>query len=293
MKITIDVDMKFWDIRDSIAEQIQQAQYLTNIELVDYSIDKVQHAYRDIIPYSEIVSMGEKYYYCKNYNTVGIEWIREPLPSKVLIFIPNRNTTELALRAISSLKGFTYSVVIACSSNDDVHWPSSVSIAKVNPSISFTQLQNWFQKQAIYRELDYFYFMHSDAEATENSLIRLRSFYEKNPNWDIVQTNYDAFIGFKTASLKTVGVWDETFKWYVSDIDFYNRCKWRNLNLLTCPEAEILHNNPSSTLRSLSPDQVNAIQRDHSWAIAHYSHKWGYNFQDGGTPYLTPYGVDS
>lgn len=291
--ITLDSSLSYREMGKIVGKEVYSAGWGETLILQNYDSPKEHHAFREHIPISEVWD-EEQATYIKNFNTSGIEWIREPIESKYLIFIPNVNTPDLTLRAIESLRNHSFSTVVVDSGKDEVHWPDQVGLAKVTTSISFSQLQNWFQKQAQYRNLDRFYFMHSDAEASENTFLRLLAFYKSNPEWDVVQTNYDALIAFKTNSIAKFGVWDETFQWYVSDVDFYNRCRWNGCNLLVCEETEVSHTNPSSTLRNLDSKLVSEISANHEWAVRHYQHKWGYNFQIGlGEPYSSPYNVDS
>lgn len=287
MNIEFEKGLTFKEYRNLVEKELRNLDIYNSIKFIGFDTDDVlHHAVRELIPYSEIIDST----YTKLYDTPGITWEKPPRESEFLIFIPNVNTYSLALKAIESLGIYGGSSVII-NQESSVTWPTKCSVANAK-NVSFTQIQNWIQKQAIRYGLKYFYFMHSDAEVTDNTFYRLRQFFSENPNWDIVQTSYDALIAFKVESLFKLGVWDETFDWYVSDIDFYNRAKWSGCNVLVCRDSEVIHNNPSSTLRNSSTDFSNKVNCDHTHAISHYAHKWGYNFQSAvGTPYKTPYGV--
>ena len=76
--------------------------------------------------------------------------------------------------------------------------------------------------------------MHNDAECHGGVAREVLDFARTQPRAGVVFTYYDAFAVFRTEALRDTGPWDETFRWYFSDIDYYRRLQlsgWRRVPL--------------------------------------------------------------
>jgi hypothetical protein len=125
--------------------------------------------------------------------------------------------------------------------------------------------------------------MHSDAEAANGGLLalceeadRLKS---QGDRWGVIFTHYDALALFNPEATAHTGCWDESFKWYVSDIDYYNRLRWEGWGHRHFPTACAIHHG-SQTIRSMDEVERLAVATDHGWAIRHYRHKWGCHWNE-------------
>jgi GT2 family glycosyltransferase len=106
----------------------------------------------------------------------------------------------------------------------------------------------------------------------------------------VVFTWYDALALFNPAATAATGCWDETFMWYVSDVDYYNRLLWSGWGHHHLPDACAIHHG-SQTIRGLSEAAREAVDRDHNWSVRHYRHKWGCAWDEGngGRAWSVPY----
>jgi GT2 family glycosyltransferase len=88
-----------------------------------------------------------------------------------------------------------------------------------------------------------------------------------------VFTHYDAFAVFKTTALQDVGPWDETFRWYFADNDYYHRMNLQGWELASFGGENVVHH-LSQTVRS-DPAIAAEVAAAWKWHDAHYQHKWG------------------
>ncbi len=194
--------------------------------------------------------------------------------NEYLFFIPYVNRVDLLLEAVESLKHFHHCLIIIDQSEEGLIdcWDGRISIHKWIGDRRFTCVQNWMQQRA--RECSFFFFMHSDASCSPDDVNTLLSFVKlQQGKWGVVFTNYDTLCCFNNQAVKDVGEWDETFSWYVADVDYYNRLKWSGWEQRVCP-IEVKHHG-SQTLLALGEEERQKVERDSSWALSHYEHKWG------------------
>jgi GT2 family glycosyltransferase len=158
----------------------------------------------------------------------------------------------------------------------------------------FSAAMNWMQRDAQRRGLSRLAFMHTDAETTPGTLERLLAtagdLDSRGARWGVIFTCYDALCCFNPAAIREVGCWDESFGWYVADVDYYNRLRWHGWSHEQLDGAEVVHHG-SQTLRALPPGERAAVERDHAWAVDHYRHKWGCHWADhpAGRLFPVPY----
>ena len=274
-----------FDEADSIVRELKLTTPLGGeVIFLNYEQQAVQHAIRNHIPLSEITENR----WCRSMAFPAWERWPSEWPDE-LIFIPHLKREDITLCAIDSVRlaGRIKHVVVLDQSGQPSHarWPDDIIIGKCGVGRTFTQIQNWFQRQAELLGLKRFYFMHSDATVSPNTFDKLDA-----TSGDIVFTWYDSLVRFNVPMLRDIGCWDESFEWYVSDVDFYNRIRWSGRWTITgCLEHGVWHHG-SMTKRNMSPDEFSHTDHAHDWAIKHYQHKWGHNFRVmDSVPYRTPY----
>ena len=210
-----------------------------------------------------------------------------------LIYIPYVNRLDLLKKAVQSISSHIQNLIIVDQSDEGLadEWQGRIAIYRWNSERNFTKMQNFLQRFSFLERVPYFMFMHNDAECLNDSvnilLERARMLDDQNQPWGVIFTNYDALCAFSTKAVIKVGAWDESFTWYVSDIDYYQRLKWNGYPHIKCDEAQVVHH-VSQTLSSLSNTERSKVDNEHAWAKAHYCHKWG-GWVDNET-FAVPYG---
>ncbi len=255
----------------------------------------VGHAVRDYFSPGEYETRGASWIYQKVAPARG-HWIREPADGvDWLLYLPHVNRPELLDAALGSVERHSSRiVVIDQSEGGDAEAIHAGPVFRWTNPLRFTTVMNFQQRDAQFRKLPRFFFLHSDAEVNPGGLDRMLDLADHldrpdAPAWGVIFTHYDSLALFNTKAVTSVGVWDETFMWYVGDADYYQRLKWCGWLSHECPEALRLHHG-SQTAPSMSPMQRFAVQDDQRWAIDHYRHKWGCHWEEGtgrlwGYPY--------
>lgn len=257
-------------------------------------------AVRETIPDSEIavVNGGANWLHKKQRAQRGT-WTfrRASSPSDLLAYIPYVNRPDLLARAIRSVEALWPALVVIDQSSDglrDDFWLDLTGARErmagvfraPTGAMHFTQMMNWAQQEAQASGASTLIFMHNDAEVTDPRVIDTVLACSRAPGrTGVVFTNFDAFCAFNVAAVSDVGPWDETFRWYFSDNDYYRRLRlqgWRTEDV----GAEGVGHHVSQTLQS---DEAvkRSVDEGWRWHSDHYAHKWG--GPPGAETYTIPY----
>lgn len=202
------------------------------------------------------------------------------------------NRPDLLDRAVASIADIWESLVVIDQSSDgltsrDHPWINEIGGVYRSPpgGMSFTQMMNWAQAEAIDRRVKYLVFMHNDAECIEGEALRVLDCARAHRHTGVVFTHYDAFAVFNVAAIRDVGPWDETFRWYFSDNDYYRRMQLRDWEHCNFGGQGVIHHG-SQTMRS-GPAMKSEVDAHWQWHGDHYQHKWG--GPPGREQYSIPY----
>ena len=254
-------------------------------------------AVRDFLPAGEVEMVKSSWLWKKRVPRRG-RWLKEPAAADWLIYIPHVVGEDVLRAAVNSLgeRARARAVVIDQSEAglDPATWPTA-GLYRWENLVRFTTVMNWMQRDACFRGLPCFVFMHSDAEcsspaAVDRVLAQARRLDGEGVPWAVIFTNYDALACFNTKIAHAVGCWDESFAWYVADVDYYNRLRWHGWRQVCLPDAGVLHRG-SNTIHRLASARRGEVDADTRWAHDHYRHKWGVGFLDhpDGRRFEIPY----
>jgi hypothetical protein len=248
------------------------------------------------IPFSEvnISNQGANWSYRKLRPARG-HWSVHQAPSGPvdhLTYIPYVNRPDLLDCAVSSVRDLWPSLVVIDQSLEGLNaqqhpWIDNIAGVFRSPfgSMSFTQMMNWAQAEANERGVQYLVFMHNDAECREAIALKLLDCARTQPDVGVVFTHYDALSVFNVAAIRHVGPWDETFRWYFADNDYYHRMQLGGWHFCDFGGQQVAHHG-SQTLHSDSSLRAE-VSANWKWHEAHYQHKWGGN--PGRELYSFPY----
>ena len=203
-----------------------------------------------------------------------------PVESDFLVFVPYVNNRELLEKAIQSLKPLWRSLIVIDQSEEDLvaQWANEIAgVYRVGfRSISFTQMMNWATEEAFSRRVRLLGFVHSDAECVGDEVPEAIMSFARGlltERIGVTFTNYDAFAVFNVDALQVVGPWDESFRWYFADNDYYYRLRLLGWSAAEFGGSQVRHI-PSQTLQADARirGEVNASWE---WTVRHYEHKWG------------------
>lgn len=213
---------------------------------------------------------------------------------EAMIAVPYVNRFDLLCRAVDSVLDHAAQVVVIDQSDNGLGdvWGGRVSVFRWTGARQFTTVQNWMQREAAHRGCRWLCFLHSDAACAPGTVElvfrRAAELDAVGHRWGVIFTNYDAFACFSMRAMADVGCWDETFAWYVSDIDFYNRIRWRGWEQVNLPEATVWHDF-SQTRHAMDAGERDAVDSQTIWAEYHYAHKWGRPWSEGDRIHDIPY----
>lgn len=205
------------------------------------------------------------------YGTYSKNWSSQP---EYFVYVPYVNNIKMLNNCLRSLPRLDNVLIINQSGESILEViPQEVGAVFDCRNRRFTHAQNIAQQIARKLEVKYFFFCHSDVELEDkNGLEKMLEYASKN-ELAVLFTNYDAFCLYDREQLIRVGCWDNSFEWYVSDVDYYHRVKINSLKLDSL-EIPLIHYG-SSTLKSLDEESRLKTTESQNWAFSHYSHKWG------------------
>jgi hypothetical protein len=237
-------------------------------------------AVHDLLPLHEVERRGTHWVWRKIVPDWGRWTVPSVDPGDWMIAVPYVNRFDLLRRAVDSVSAHASRVVVIDQSEDGLRdeWDGRVSIFRWYGPRRFTTVQNWMQREAAHRGCRWLCFLHSDAACgpgtVELVLRHAAQMDAEGRRWGVIFTAYDAFACFSMRAMADVGCWDETFAWYVSDLDFYNRIRWRGWEQVCLPQAAVLHDY-SQTRQAMEQGEQDAVHEETIWAEYHYAHKWG------------------
>lgn len=237
----------------------------------------------ETIPMSELtlVNDGANWLYRKRRPERGVWSFRRPGEgTDYLAYIPFINRPDLLDRAVASVPELWDGLVVIDQSLDGLArenhpWLDRIAgVFRCPPgSMSFTQMMNWAQAEAFERGVEHLVFMHNDAEGSDGVAGRVLDFARGKPRAAVVFTHYDALAVFQVAALSEIGPWDETFRWYFADNDYYRRTLLCGQSYWDFGGQQVLHHG-SQTLHS-DPAVAADVGAQWQWHLDHYRHKWG------------------
>lgn len=190
------------------------------------------------------------------------------------LFIPYVNRPDLLEKALASV-GRVNDVQTLVLNNSGT--PLNVLYQREPPvPLTFAQTQNWMLKMAEELNAPFYLFMHSDAEAVGDTVLRLVSMAKaltvQGKRWGTIFTNYDALAAFNTEAMRAIGGWDTMLEWYHSDIDTYYRLRLAGYELI---ESGLpVKHEPSQTLKA-DPLLKLKIDLMAPCRSEYYRRKWG------------------
>jgi len=250
----------------------------------------------ETIPESEYEfrNYANNWWHRKQRREHGTWIVRKPHPAAgdCLVYMPYVNNFPLLDRAVQSLRPVWSSLIVIDQSKDGLNAPWIRELSGIYRvafrSISFTQMMNWARAEAFARGVRLLAFVHSDAECVADdvapSIIACARRNLTN-QVGVTFTNYDAFAVFNVDALRDIGPWDESFRWYFADNDYYHRMRLTGWRTAEFGGKQVRHT-PSQTLNSDARIRTE-VQASWEWSTRHYIHKWG--GPPGGERFPKPY----
>jgi len=292
--VFIDGSHVYSDVRDDIVAWLPKIRSGKTIAGHDVDRTAVLSAVQELLPCSEVQIIGSTWRFRVDKIERGY-WLRNQLSSSdAMLYIPFVTNQELLLKAVRSIGSADVDIVIIDMSSSGVELdklPAQVSVFRADTRLFFTQVQNLAQYLAKKNDKRLLLFMHTDCECKDElAAVDLvawsrRHIYEQK-KVGVIFTAYDALCVFDMNAVVDVGVWDETFQWYYSDLDYYRRLMLREWAHSQWPESHRVRHTPSATLRD---DRMRLAQHREAinWNHEHYVHKWG--GESGQEKYHLPY----
>lgn len=196
--------------------------------------------------------------------------------STYLTFIPYVNREDLLLRALASIEEMWPRTLVIDNSETREISSSNLPVRVFTPPVplDFAQTQNLMQLMAFEGNCSFYFFMHADAEAKDQTASKLLVMTESLPDdWGLVLTNGDAFCAFNVAAVKAVGPWDwRGLNWYFSDKDYYYRIRLAGFKTI---ESGLTVNHVPSQTRAADKHIEMVVSSQLTAANTYYIMKWG------------------
>jgi SAM-dependent methyltransferase len=221
-------------------------------------------------------------------------WLQQRVGNRTdcFAYIPFVNNHPLLDSAVRSVERLWPSLVVIdqSASGVEAEWVSEIAGLYRVPygTISFTEMMNWAQQEAFERGAKVLVFMHSDAECSDALVAAEVTDLARNRSAEkigAIFTHYDALAVFNVEALRDTGPWDETFRWYFGDNDYYRRLQLNGWRAVEFGGDRVRHR-ASQTLGS-DPQIHSRVIHEWDWTLKHYVHKWG--GPPGGERFTIPY----
>jgi hypothetical protein len=257
----------------------------------------VRVAVQETLSWHNIKERRDEVFWYENVVHDFGHWISRPGDgSDYLCHIPYINRPDLLMAAVASLNEDERRHTYIIDQSVDGFDSSGLGVGHYRASrkVPFSQMMNFALDVCRLSGRKYSVFMHNDTQCEATSLTRLveRARTEVPGEWGCLFTRdtlrggvYDYLAAFNMRAVREVGGWDESFPWYVSDVDLYHRFKRHGFRLVGCPEIAVAH----AGSQTIATDQAirDEAQAQQVWAHDHYKHKWGGD--PGGECHAIPY----
>lgn len=206
------------------------------------------------------------------------------------IGIPYVNRKDLLIKAIESIKEYSKYIIVFDNSekcNLELSEYYGVTIYKPKVPHTFAMTLNTFNSMAKENWQSFWFFMHNDVVASSDSIKQLLRVVSYSYTWGVIFTQYDALCVFNTEAFDLVGGFDNNMPWYVSDVEFYNRIKYYNYNIIESG-IYVEHNNSQTIQNDFKLKEV--IQPFISrMGMEYYTLKWGAQHDHDSFRFVTPF----
>ena len=134
----------------------------------------------------------------------------------------------------------------------------SVEVIDAPGVFFFSGFSEFVRKHAIAKELDAYFWLHSDARlevgVARAGLASLCALWESNMTWGAVFFKFDVFCAFSVDAVTKIGPWDSGIPHYRADSDYYRRMDRLNFTRCQNPraQADACHGVPA--LRAIWPE---------------------------------------
>jgi hypothetical protein len=202
----------------------------------------------------------------------------------LLLGIPYVNRPDLLRRALASVEALWPSAVLVDNSEqgdliqDPGSWPVRIQRIRGVAPLSFSQSMNLLQAIAVERNCPAWFFLHSDAQASNAVVDRLMQEVQQALNrttpWGAIFTFYDTFCAFSTAALAHVGRWDVNLPQYFSDNDYYYRLRLAGYDIIDL-KLPVLHQEGGSCTLHSDPRRLLLNKITFPLYERYYEAKWG------------------
>ena len=190
------------------------------------------------------------------------------------LFIPYVNRPDLLEKALASVGRVNEVQTLVLNNSGE---PLNILYQREPPvPLTFAQTQNWMLKMAEELNAPFYLFMHSDAEAVADTVLRLVSMAKaltvQGRRWGTVFTAYDALAAFNTDAMRAIEGWDTMLSWYLADCDCYRRLRMAGYELID--SGLPVKHTPSQTLNS-DPTIKRNVNLEVPFRHSYYRAKWG------------------
>lgn len=248
----------------------------------------VEVAVQDTLSWRNIQKRKDSVFWYENVAHDFGHWVVKPESnSDYLCHIPYVNRPDLLTAAIKSLTEAEKQNTYVIDQSEDGFDASGLGVGHYRSTrkVKFSQMMNFALDVCRFGDKKYSLFMHNDTECTATAVSALvqrarQETLQRPEDWAVLFTKdaisggvYDYLSAFNMRAIRSVGRWDESFPWYVSEIDLYHRFKMHKKALVGCPDIIVRHRG-SQTIQSDSRIHAEATS-EQKWALSHYAHKWG------------------
>lgn len=205
------------------------------------------------------------------------------------------NGKGLLVHALNSLSGAMDRVVVLDNSLDQSLILNGFTGEIHRPPVPLfcAQSYNLIAKLAQDRNQDVFFIMHSDAEASEQTVAEVLALAQeldrKEVRWGALFTSYDVLCLYNARVLKDF-LWDNYLPVYYTDVDFYRRLRLAGIEIIETGLSVGHMNGGSSTMKN-SLGLNHFIQANYPGWQRYYISKWGGD--RGEETFATPFNIPS
>jgi hypothetical protein len=255
-----------------------------------YSNPTIQAAIHEYFPRRLVTTHQDNWFFTNEVTDLG-PFVKEPTDSKSLIMFAHVQG-DYYKEGLASMEPYHHKMLVIDQTEGHIIPEGDYALLRPTMRLTLFELQNWLMMYCRRRGIPYQGYCHSDLIAHHSDVWARMECIADNTTSGTVFSNYDTLALYKLGTMAKVGFFDEQFKTYYGDVDWYNRARYHDIHYCEMVDHGVEHK-VSQTIKTSSPERQKLWHAEIAESMQRYMTKWG---GKGHVPlrdetFVRPYGL--